>query len=236
MAIQSKRIVAALLCLSNCWLISCGRDLSLEPRVTVTPDDLIQNYAINIFATSSIASNYTVTATFSTAAGTGQKILPLPAGDSFAVNGTPLTYSESTETYSTSGSGNPGTFAFVWTHEGITMSNTVTATLYPPSSVPRTVSKSTGVNVQVLNVPKGVTVSGTVNAGTQIVAPFVAIPIVVSGGGTATEVVADYRGLSAGPGVLTLVETYSQSLQSPTQAGGSGIVTVQFGYYVTITD
>ena len=232
-----QQLMAMSLILSCGWVLgACGRELSVGPRQVLKPDDLSQVYRVTVFATSSVASTFVANAEFATALAVGEKSLALPMGDTLLVNGVPLTYSEASATYTATGNGNPGTFVFVWTHEGTVFSNTVTVALYPPSPVPTYVSKSEEFFVQVPNVPSGVTVTGTLNAGTKVAAPFIAVPIDVTGGGKSTPVSYDFSKLSEGPGALTLTEVSQGGLQAMTARGGSTVSTVQFGFNVLIVE
>jgi hypothetical protein len=203
----------------------------------MTTDDVAQRYAVTVFSTAEGAKTYTATASFFAGTGADAPSVALPNGSTMTLNGVAMTaITSGSGGYSTTGSGNPGTFAFAWTLDGTTYTNTLTATVYTLPTVPTSISKSGSAGLAITGVPVGITVSATVNAGNKIAAPFFALPVQVSGGGTGSAEASNLGALATGAGVLTIVEEAASALQSPTAAGGSGAVTVQFGYNVSIAD
>lgn len=213
---------------------SCGPELKLETRATMAPDDITQSYQIMVYANATGASNFTANAVFSTLEGPKATTTELFTGDTLTLNGVAMSVTGGI--YSTSGTGNESTYEFVWTHGETTYKNTATVTLYPPSPEPSYAGKSSGLTIQVSDVPSSVYVQSTLNAGTRIATPFINIPVEVTGGGTTPSVTGNFGGLADGPGVLTLLETASTELTAPTSGGGSLTTMVQFGYNVTIGD
>ncbi len=235
MRTQSTITLVAAILLGGTVLVSCGRDLKLESRRQMVADDLAQNYQVTILATSSGASSYIAVAKFTAGAGTVNEALPTE--DSVTLNGAILPLADDgTAEYSAAGTANPGTFNFVWTHGDMTYKNSVTATLYPPTSAPATVSRSTGINIVVANTPADMTTSATVNAGTQVKAPYFVIPVQSGAAAGTGQTSAGFPGLAAGPAVVTILETQTSDLEAPTAAGGTEKVVVQFGYNVTVGD
>ncbi len=236
MPLSTKAVIAILLlCLSI--FSACGPVLSLEPRKTLKTDDLIQSYQVQVFATTSGASSFEAKAMFSTNQGSSLIGTQLPPEDQVTLNGTPMTKSADADgEYVVQSTGNLSPYTFVWKHDGVSFQNTATATLYPLSSVPRVVSKSAGIDLQAASVDVGVLVSGQVNTGSIAAAPFFDLPVTVKGGGSSASVTPNLGGLTAGPGVLTILEISKNQLQSSTVGGGSTTVIVQYGYSVSITD
>ena len=213
---------------------ACGRNLTLESRQDLSPDDLSQSYQLVVYIASDGTSRYTASVAFAPVGGVSTALTELPAGDALTVNGVAMTHTSGAFSYSASATGNPGTYAFVWTHGAKTYNNTLTADLYRPVSEPTFVSKGAGVFVQVPGVPAGTQLSGNVASGVPATGPTVAIPVSTIGGGSSPQFAPNLRGLHAGPGILTLVESRSSALQAATAGGGRAVVTVQFGYAVTI--
>ena len=229
-----EKLIATFM-LGSFFLGGCGRELTIEPRRTMTVDDIAQHYKVTVFSTSEGAKSYTVTASFLAGTGAGAHGIVLPDGDTLTLIGAAMTAGTS-DVFSTSGSGNPRTFAFVWTHESTAYANTLTATAYEPAAIPTTISKTSDATIAISGVPAGTTVSATVNNGNKIAAPFFAVPLQVTGGGAAAKDSSNFSGLTSGVGALAIIEVTEPALQSPTSAGGSALVTVQFGYNVSITD
>ena len=236
MALNTKSAIAI-------WLLylpvmnACGPVLSLEPRKTLKADDLIQSYQVQVFATTSGASSFEARAMFSTNQGSNLIGTQLPAEDQVTLNGTPMATSAAADgEYVVQSTGNPGTYTFVWKHGGFSFQNTATATLYPLTAVPKVVSKSAGIDLQVASVDVGVVVSGQVNTGSIAAAPFYDLPVTVKGGGSSASVTPNLGGLTTGPGVLTILEISKNLLQASTLGGGGTTVIVQYGYSVSITD
>ena len=235
---RTNRCLAVLL-FGSAILFGCGgRDLELDPRQTLTTEDIRQNFAINIFASGGGATNYVVSVTFPAGKAEDTSPVTLPSGDVVSVNDVVLKLADdvATPTYVAKGSGNPETFTFVWTHGETVFKNVVIATIYPPVVDPAKVAKTDTKAIQVSGVLTGVTLSAAVNSGTAIAGPYFSLPLDVSGGGTAAATTVNLGKLTVGAGVVTLLETAKTGLKSVTAAGGQASVTVQFAYNVTISD
>lgn len=230
-----KPTLQAILCPAMILVGSaCGRDLELSERQDLTSEEIVQAYEINIFATESGVTNYVAKAAFKTKAEYNSKSLKLPEGDTISLNNVPLTWSESDNDYRATGTEVPETFDFRWTHEGESYGNSLEPFNNPPSQVPSAISKTEGFTVPISGLSEGVKVFANLNQGSEVAAPFFALPTDADDSEEAVE--TDLSSLVPGAGVLTVIETKEESLEDSTSGGGSRIVKVQFGYNVTIEE
>lgn len=230
-----KQGMSPVICLPVALLLgSCGRDLSLQPRQALTIDEIMQYYEVNIFATEIGETYYVVKASLATKEEYNSKSLKLPEGDTLTLNGTDLAWSETYGDYRITGTDGTRTFSFVWTHDGVSYGNTITAARYPPSAIPTSISKAEGFTAQIPNLPSDVKVFANLNSGTEVSSPYFAIP--TDADTSESPVESKLTGISSGTAVLTILETKEEELEDATPAGGSRIVKVQYGYPVTIKD
>jgi hypothetical protein len=196
---------------------------------------LTQTYQVTVVGTQAGASNYSVQASLSTTQEGQQIVEPLPDGDTLTLNGTAMTAAVyEPGLYAASGDGNLGQYVFAWTHDGTTYTNTATATIAFPATVPTTISLASPAALVVSDVPSGVTVTAAINSGDSVSYPTFRVPIDI--GGVASPAAVDFSGLASGPGALAIDELSNAALQNPTAGGGSLSVLIQLGYGITITD
>lgn len=230
-----KRKISPITCLPLALLAgACGRDLNLEPRQERTVDQIVQYYEVNVFATEVGETYYVVKAALATKEEYNSKSLKLPEGDTLTLNGEDLVWSETYGDYRKTGTDATRTFDFVWTHNGVSYTNRLSAVSYLPSSIPTTISKAEGFTAQLPVLPSEVKVFANLNSGTDVAAPYYAIP--TNADDSENPVESQLPNVPSGTAVLTILETREDELENATPGGGAKIVKVQYGYPVTIKE